>query len=52
MGIEKLDNVGRNQRRRDYFSHLVLDWWIVLTWILKKRDVKVWTGVHRNGVHW
>jgi hypothetical protein len=51
-GIEKLGNVGRALRIRDNYRHLVLDWWIVLIWLLKNCGVKVCTVAHRSWVRW
>jgi hypothetical protein len=36
---------GGNLRRRDHLEHLSVDGRIILKWIFKKRDRKVWTGL-------
>jgi len=34
-----------NQRERDNWADLDVDWWIILGWISRRWDVGMWTGL-------
>ena len=34
-----------NQRERDHWGDLGVDWWIILGWISRRWDVDMWTGL-------